>query len=299
MTSRRNSKYPWRGYSSTPGDRWLPEQYYEWALPWLRKRGAEPDLWDVTLARGQSRWTGKLVRSKNIWTTSQLDENWLAAYRLVKDPSGRPVIGEVRVFPTEPWTLDDLNEGRVKPQEFKPAFLQGEWLAAFLGYRAPAPRGGLGASVLRKITTREILRSLEETIRSSAEAPAPSGGFASEWLKEKWSTSSPRRPVRTKGTRPGRPGYPDLQYAKLADLYVALLRSGNRKPVLTIARRLRLRPTTVRSRLHEARQRGFLTSAGKQGVTLGDLTDRARQLLGKDKGRMKVKTRSRNGRAKP
>jgi hypothetical protein len=76
--------------------------------------------------------------------------------------------------------------------------------------------------------------------------------------------------------RPGRRGHPDLVYARLAVAYQAWLATG--QPITTLAEQQQLSVQGLRTRVAEARRRGFLTPAppGRKG---GLATDRARQII--------------------
>ncbi len=76
--------------------------------------------------------------------------------------------------------------------------------------------------------------------------------------------------------RPGRRGRTDLDYAKLAQRYVALL--DHHAPIRVLAQEEHLAESSVRVLIYNARQRGLLTSA-EAGQAGGRLTDKAIRLL--------------------
>jgi hypothetical protein len=76
--------------------------------------------------------------------------------------------------------------------------------------------------------------------------------------------------------RPGRRGRNPVEYARIAQQYVACL--GDAAPIAVLARSTGLDIAQVRNLVHEARRRGFLTST-KPGVADGALTEEGRRLL--------------------
>jgi hypothetical protein len=77
--------------------------------------------------------------------------------------------------------------------------------------------------------------------------------------------------------RPGKRGRPDVFYAGVAKRYVELLISSS-APTKDLADELGKPVTSTRDLLHQARQRGLLTSPSK-GLAGGELTEKARELL--------------------
>src|SRR5688572_7448137 len=67
------------------------------------------------------------------WLEAPIDRQWTVAYRLLVQ-DGIPVIGELRIFPTEKL------ENR----------LPGEWSASLLGVEAKAHPGGITTGVIEK-----------------------------------------------------------------------------------------------------------------------------------------------------
>lgn len=78
--------------------------------------------------------------------------------------------------------------------------------------------------------------------------------------------------------RPGRRGRDDRFYAALARDYVVVL-STSSSPVADLGEKYAMSRSQVRNLLHEARQRGLLTTPATRGQAGGELTDRARALL--------------------
>jgi hypothetical protein len=72
----------------------------------------------------------------------------------------------------------------------------------------------------------------------------------------------------------------DDLYARVAEAYVAAFNAGSRTPAADVARRWKMSAGKIRDLLFKARRRGLLTAApdGKLG---GELTDKARELLGR------------------
>jgi hypothetical protein len=191
------------------------------------------------------------MKIEDTWIESPLGKDWVVAYRILAQ-GGAPVVGEVRIFPTE--------TKRRHP---------GQWSAEFLGARASAPPGGLTSRLLRRVRLGANLKEAGKIIKwwyeSHPEAIAP--------LTERGLVAAPRRP-----TGRGRKGHPDLFYALLADEYVAAVQARSPRPAVDVARRRRLKAARVRDLLHEARHRGLLT-VQRHGVKGGVLTNAARTLL--------------------
>ncbi len=89
--------------------------------------------------------------------------------------------------------------------------------------------------------------------------------FAEEWV-ERFST------------RPGAAGRDDLEYALLAERYVALVAAGVRNPIAILAGQDNKGRATIRNSIFTARDRLLLTSVG-DGRVGGELTDKSRALL--------------------
>lgn len=200
--------------------------------------------------RQQIRSTGGGILRASLWIEDSTSvPGWTMAYQIFEQ-AGRPVIGEVRIFPSEP--------GR---QE------HGVWSGA----AALVPTGGLTLRLLKRVPLAAQARHVDAV-------------FA-ELRKLVGASPAPRRPAPASGVRRGRKGRPDVFYAQLADDYLKAL-NRSRAPVADLAQRRGVRATQVRDWLHLARRRGLL-SAPTRGETVasGVLTERALALLSRDQGK--------------
>jgi hypothetical protein len=193
------------------------------------------------------------MRIENAWVEAELAAGWTVAYRLaVQD--GAVVVSELRIFPEE---------------DTRPAGEPGTWSAALLGSRAPVPRGGIAAVLVRRVKIGEPQRHASEILRRGRYI-APLGDAIT-----RLGVIAPARPIRARG---GRPRKADLYFAEIARDYVRAITRGSRRPVKDIAAARGLRESAVRDAIHTARERRLLTAAhpGKRG---GALTDTARAIL--------------------
>lgn len=144
---------------------------------------------------------------------------------------------------------------------------------------------GLTARTLRTVPLGELQARLQETALTTLKAATASLEAAatmdSTVRREAEHLRRTTRDAFHKRRRPGRAGRPDIEYARIADLYVRALATP--RPVVTLSRELHLSQSQVRNLLHAARRRGLLTAApaGRPG---GQLTEKARQLLASDSG---------------
>ena len=201
----------------------------------------------VTAAHGRTRPT-----LREAWVESVVGDQWMAAYRLVPGLHREPVIAEIRIFPRE------RTKGR----------LPGRWSVEALGLDANIPEGGLSAEVVRQVRIGEHRQV---------------GAAFSQWLGEEQTTVQPTfggqmaPPAQTpKRGRP--PTRSETFYAKLAQAYAERVANGSPRPTADVARRRRLPATKVRDMLHQARQLGLLSSAGR-GRRGGELTPKALAVL--------------------
>ena len=189
------------------------------------------------------------------WVETPLGDDWVVAVRILPQ-DGQPVVGELRVFPSEP--------GR-------PVY-GGRWSAEVLGDKAKVPRGGLTARLLREVRIGESLRFFTSGFRDRHKS----------WLELIGIWPQGRRgytlPSTRNVSRLGRRGKPDIFYANIAKDYVKRVIAGSRSPVKEMAKARRFPPENMRDMVHEARRRGLLTS-GKQGKLGGGLTDEVRAIL--------------------
>lgn len=133
----------------------------------------------------------------------------------------------------------------------------------------------LTARTLRKINLSRTFYLLRQEAMGAFDDPlGPEGRLTKQGF-------TGVRPAQ--GSRPGRRGHDDRFYAWIAALYVRAIRSGSQTPVKDVAADIRLTIDHVRDQVGVARKKGMLTPARK-GVAEGDLTDRARELLGQTEG---------------
>ncbi|MGH2597262.1 MAG: hypothetical protein ACRDH7_15065 [Actinomycetota bacterium] len=198
------------------------------------------------------------------WIEVQVEPQWMAAYRIVvKD--GRPVVAEVRLFPSE----DDHR-------------IPGRWS----NKPDAVPEGGLSGRAIRQLRLKDpigLLPKLMQNIRRRH------GQEAAAQLLGRFGLD---RKVPIAPRRPGRAGRPDLFYARWAAAYVALVEAGSRQPVKDLAedppipiegyvsKGQHASVESVRGIINEARKRRLLTRPppGKPG---GRLTAKAKTILAK------------------
>lgn len=208
------------------------------------------------------------------WFTLRFTEGWAAAYRL-ELTDGQPVIAEARVYPTGcrrlPW------DERV---------------------RAAAPRGGLSARVLRALRPGEHLAAARKQLhrmansgrpldeRAEHHAPAPGRpGFtrypigADDWDRDMLEVGGITANALDEPRGRGRPGRPEVEYAKIARDYVELLEQGSRRPTADLAAERAYSAAHMRDAVHRARALGLLSPPPARGQAGGALTDRALLLL--------------------
>ena len=204
----------------------------------------------------------KLLQSSETWVEAPIGDKWVAAYRLVSQ-EGQPVISEFRLFPSEP-------EKRVRDHDV------GRWSGAFTGAKAQAPRGGITARLLRQVRIGEHAKFAGEFL-AYLQKQYGRTLFESGNVLGRRGFTPPVAPARSPR---GRKGRPDLFYAQIAAVYAKALKSGSRHPVEDVATAFRLRTAHARDMIHQARRRGLLTPSTRQGRREGQLTSRARALLG-------------------
>jgi hypothetical protein len=197
-----------------------------------------------------------IVKNPEAWFEVDLDAHWRAAYRVLQQ-AGRPVIGEVRVFP-----IEQDNEGR-QP---------GEWSGAFVGLHAQVPAGGITARLLRRVRLGDASGShfvdgLKEWERFLEHVPGAKRFFTSQGFRS-------TRPTRRRG---GRRGW-SLDDLLAASVFYVEIGKSSPHPVAELAKQWKLKRTQARDLLQTARLKGLLTG-GRQGRTSRTLTDHAKQLL--------------------
>jgi hypothetical protein len=228
-----------------------------------------------------------LAQVPEAWVEVPFAPGWVAAYRLVSE-HGRPVLGELRLFPDEP--------DRPRP---------GWWSGEVLGSAAVVPEGGITARVLRRVRVAEYVREVGRVLDrarkefSSKDNPFLNGvwptspvtstppGSAEDVTRPRSQVPSKRSadpsetsaaPAKANTTRRrGRPGRPDSFFARIAVEYSKANRRSWR-PVADVARRLGLKRHQIRDALRKARQLGLLGSRG-QGHRGGEATEKAWDLV--------------------
>jgi hypothetical protein len=175
-------------------------------------------------------------------------EGWVVAYRLVPQGSAL-VVGELRILPAE--------RGRDA----------GRWS----GDPGRVPSGGVDSEALGIVRFGEHRQwwtgRIDEALRSPSLRAAVLGGV-----------ERARSVAEEAARHPGPKGRDDAFYARIARLYVEETKSGNRRPIATLAGLLNKSPAYVRDVLNTARDRRLLTRAGA-GRAGGELTREARRLL--------------------
>jgi hypothetical protein len=130
--------------------------------------------------------------------------------------------------------------------------------------------GGLVTTDLRDIPLLDISREILAKLRTGE---PPSGWEGSPFAP----TQPPKGWATNLAKRPGAAGKSDLHYARVAAAYVHLL--DQPKPVVLLAKKVKLKPSQVRSILYEARRRDLLTDPPVKGRPGGELTPKAREIL--------------------
>ena len=203
-----------------------------------------------------------------IWTAVLHPANkaWYVAFRLVVQDT-QPVIGEVRIFPTE----DDADIDT--------------WSAELLGVAAKVPSGGITARLIQATKTAGAVEKVAEQLRGvrlgiGARPEDQSLRAALDALAEKLPLKADSS--GTKGKR-GKPPKPHLFYAEFAQEYAQLVDSGERHPrTVIVSRKKRKYPglteSKVRDIIRQARIRKILSN-GMPGRPGGQLTPYGSDLL--------------------
>ena len=185
---------------------------------------------DTALANNERK---EVVR-RDWWEERPIDAKWMSAARFVYQGADL-VVGELRIFPRE-----QVAAFHVTDQERT----GGTWSAELLGHSARAPRGGLGARILRKVHLRALAeavrRDLEAMERGAPQAFEPGGMYGDSGIKKPAARPRPAR----------RTGRSDHFYAVLAAHYVQALARDARRPVAWLAAKQKLRNEQVRDMLH-------------------------------------------------
>jgi hypothetical protein len=209
-----------------------------------------------------------------LWFEAQLGE-WVAAWRLLPQ-GGRVVLGELRLFPSEP---------RRKP---------GRWSADRLGDRAQVPGGGITVKELRRLVLeigehrRQALSEVSQWVGKQERRERPLAyPFGPEGLFERHGLSE-ALVEQTQGIGgggivathlpPRRMRRDERFYAEMAAAYAEAVAAGNNRPIDTIADAIGRSRNTVKDVIREARARRLLTET-THGRAGGQLTAKAKKLL--------------------
>jgi hypothetical protein len=205
---------------------------------------------------------------RSLWVETHVTPEWRAAYRLVPQKDGQPVIAELRVFPSE--AVPEHVRAEYEPGLRPP----GEWSASVVGSRAIVPAGGLTARLLRQVRMGQDSGYMQALMKGTS-----LGQMAAEYGITLTRTPRPdNEQPPSGGPRRGRPPKPDLVYARLARDYVAACERST-QPVLDLAARSKLPAQRVRDMLHTARNRGLLGGLRSRGARGGILTEKAAAVL--------------------
>jgi hypothetical protein len=199
------------------------------------------------------------ITAREMWVETPLGEDWVVAYRVVAQ-GGEPVIGEVRVIPYEP--DQPIN---------RPA---GRWWGSLRGTTAVVPAGGLTARLLRQAARsgpvaevlRKLIADLREELTPEEDISRTLGGL-------------PVPPHEEASSKRGRKSRPLIEYAEIAQAFVNARIAGSRKPVVAVAKALRIPAGKARGLIRKAREHQLLGWPRKQGVVGGNLTAKARDIL--------------------
>ena len=182
----------------------------------------------------------------SVWAQINLGDSWRVAYRIIPQDD-ELVVGEIRVFPREGnWFKE-------------PA--PGEWSAKVLGRLAKVPPGGITARLLRQVKVGQHHEYANEFVKKFYPQ-------IEDYLSAPRSSPKPRRKNRLS----------DVYLAALAGLYVAVLDTGVKQPIVELSRRLKRKREEIRDHLHQARNRKIL-AGGRQGRATGTLTEKAKELI--------------------
>lgn len=207
------------------------------------------------------------------WIEAPIDADWVAAHRLIIQ-NGRPVIGEIRVFPRE--LAFDKETG--KWLETRPT--PGAWSVEERGVDAEVPLGGITSGVLRGVRMGHHAEILRDYFKASARR-------LGRPLKKLLDSPFDGLAANPAAGRRGRPATSIQEIARIAEKYVEKVNGLNRDPVRLVAELEGMKVGRVRSMIHRARELGLLTrDAGprQQGRAGGQLTPRAQALVASLKG---------------
>lgn len=171
-----------------------------------------------------------------MWAEELIDAQWRAAYRL-SIHRGAIVVAEVRLFPAE-------------AHAHRP---RGSWSADALGPSASVPRGGVSATLLRKVRPLRSLRQAATLARQLEQWQREVFGGAGVRSSPLMNLPPASRPL---GQRP--PRVPDRDLRRVATAYRRAFRRDPRRVNELAAVALKLKVVRVRDLVALARQRGFL-----------------------------------------
>jgi hypothetical protein len=196
---------------------------------------------------------------EEFWIEAPIDPEWTVAYRVLPQ-GGRPVIAEVRIFPSVP----ELGAWRPHAGHWEPVQL--ERMREDLKVEAKVPEGGVTARLLRDVRLgSDFAEGLKAGNRYLHLVPAARPRVRRAGFR------------RLKRTREGH-GWPDDTLLQAAAFYVE---RGGRRPVADLAKAWSLKPSQARDMLQAAGAKGYLTP-GTQGKTSRALTEKAKALLNKE-----------------
>lgn len=183
----------------------------------------------------------------DVWVEARLKNGWFVRGRMVVQ-GGRAVVAELQIMPSgkaaPPGGVTQDVVRRVPLGSFGPYLMAANSFAM-----GDSGIGGLAQAFKRSVGARIALDRLD---------PRP-------------------RPRRASGRE-------DLFYARLAAAYLKAIEQGSRSPIKDLASKRDELPSRIRDMVHEARERGLLStgSAGRRG---GELLPRALALLEKGERR--------------
>jgi len=211
----------------------------------------------VEARRGKNRVQARAVKVEDLWAEAPIDDAWRACYRFVVADDGTLHIGELRVLPRE--------ADRRRP---------GTWCGTWQGIHAALPTKPLTSRhvhALRVALHTELFAQILTQLRADRRIP--------ETALRRWGLTAEQPPAKT-ATRATdkRRKYSALDYARIARDYQAACERKGVQPIVALAKKRRISPSTARGLVARAREAGML-SKGHQGQHGGAMTDRAHQLL--------------------
>jgi hypothetical protein len=231
-------------------------------------RGCECPRWsphEGVVSDLDARACGVFVR--DTWIEVPLGSEWVVAYRIVRGDRGRPVVGEIRMFPAEP----------ARPEA-------GRWSGEILGSRALVPAKGITGRQVKRLRVRaylQVMAELVQALRNKDPEEARFLGWGLEPTPAPATSPGPDGPRRRRGPK----GRPDVFYAAVARDYVRAIQRGSPSPVRAVAQaRHPLSASKIRDMIRTARARDLLTRVDStKGIAGGGLTPKAEALLASTK----------------